>query len=85
MNISTLQSLIDRTSNQIAECEACVQWEKQFQTAPHVEAWEKEQSNWTITFFKRKLPKLREVQKELKREIAKEIKKAAQQRFYDSM
>ena len=85
MEISVLQSLIDRTSNQIAGYEACISFERMHQKIGDIPPWELDQSNFTISFYKQRLPKLRKIQKALKKEIAKSIEKAAQQRFYDSM
>lgn len=84
MKISTLQSLIDRTSNQIASYEAVIRWEYKHRHLCEAD-FEVEQSRYTVKYYKSRLPKLREVQKELKIEIKKEIKKAELQRFYDSM
>lgn len=84
MKINTLQSLIDRTSNQIAEYEAAIRWEYEHRHFCEAD-FELEQSEYTVKYYKARLPKLREVQKELKREIKKEIKKSELQRFYDSM
>lgn len=85
MEISVLQSLIDRTSNQIAEYEGCYEFEKNLQKYNHLSDFEMEQSKYAAQYFKSRIPRLVKIQKVLKKEIANELKKAAQQRFYDSM
>lgn len=62
MNISTLQSLIDRTSNDIALYERCINL-----------FWH---DNKTVARYNTTLKKLRKIQKELKKEIARAIYRA---------
>lgn len=76
MEISVLQSLIDSTSNEIRYLEDVVQYRVYIGFTPDKK--DRAKMNKTIS-------KLAKIQKALKKEIAKEIKKAAQQRFYDSM
>jgi hydrogenase maturation factor HypF (carbamoyltransferase family) len=72
MEISVLQSLIDRTSNQIAELEGCVATEKD--ALRFAIGYERENHKYALEYYKRRLPKLREIQKVLKKEIANKIK-----------
>jgi hypothetical protein len=85
MEISVLQSLIDRTSNQIAEYEAAIKYEKEQLAGWCDMDYERVQRKYTIHYYNQKLPKLRKIQKALKKEVAQELAKAAKQRFYDSM
>lgn len=84
MNINILQSLIDRTSNQIAEYEACIRWEYDHR---HLSCndFEIEQSKYTVSYYKSRLPKLREIQKALKKEIAGMIRLERGVRYINKM
>lgn len=71
MEIPILQSLIDRTSNVIAEYEQNIQFFEQ----PHFYSdFEQEQADASLKYFKARLPKLVKIQKALKKEIALQIK-----------
>lgn len=85
MEISVLQSLIDRTSNEIAEYEASIYFAKASLKSWAKDEFQKEQDKFVIQYYSSRLPKLVKIQKALKKEIARQIGKAAQQRFYDSM
>lgn len=76
MEISVLQSLIDRTSNDIAEYESAILYEKNAQKAGWYEhaQLELDQSNYTISFYKQRLPKLVKIQKALKRRSQTRLK-----------
>jgi len=74
MEINVLQSLIDRTSNQIAEYEGIISYEKSELDSWCPQGWEREQRKYVIKYYNSKLPKLREIQKVLKKELAQKIK-----------
>ena len=73
MEISVLQSLIDRTSNQIAEYETQITFEKDFQKSLESSSWAFDESLRTLKSYKQRLPKLVKIQKALKKEIANKV------------
>ena len=73
MEISVLQSLIDRTSNEIRGFECVIEFE-QMNRHQCESDFELEQSYYTENWCKQRLPKLVKIQKALKKEIAFKIK-----------
>jgi hypothetical protein len=73
MEISVLQSLIDRTSNEIRGFELAIEFEKNSRKGIYSD-FELEQSYYTEKWCKARIPKLVKIQKALKKEIATKIK-----------
>lgn len=73
MEISLLQSLIDRNSNEIAGFECALQSERYLLRRVDPNGYEYENHKYALNYYKSRLPKLREIQKALKNEIAAEV------------
>jgi hypothetical protein len=82
MEITVLQSLIDRVSNEISGHELSIQYDKQALSSGGVPPWERDQLLYSISWNQRRLPKLRKIQKALKKEILHNIKCARLFREY---
>jgi hypothetical protein len=82
MEISVLQSLIDRTSNEISGHELSIQYNRRALASGGVPPWERDQLYFSILCSEQRLPKLRNIQKALKKEIAHHIKCARLFREY---